>query len=289
MPPDPPPDLPTGLDAAEVQKLIDTAIAEDIGGGDITSQAVIPPGTIFHGLMAARQDMVCAGLPIAKAIFETFSNAITFEALAADGDRLAAGANLARLSGPALALLTAERTAINMVQHLSGIATLTAKYVDAIKGTGTILLDTRKTTPGLRNLQKYATRMGGATNHRMRLDDGVLIKDNHIAVAGGLGEAVARARAKGLTGIEVECDTMEQVTEALEAGADSILLDNMTPAKMAEAVAMIDGRVPTEASGNVKLETIRAIAETGVTYASAGRITYAAPAVDIGLDWSAAN
>ncbi|MFP6736389.1 MAG: carboxylating nicotinate-nucleotide diphosphorylase [Rhodospirillales bacterium] len=282
-------DLPRGLDAAEIQKLIDTAIAEDIGDGDITSQAVIPPGTIFQGLMAARQDLVCAGLPIAKAIFEAFSKDIEFVAVAADGDHLAAGANLARLGGPALALLTAERTAINMLQHLSGIATLTAKYADAIAGTGTILLDTRKTTPGLRSLQKYATRMGGATNHRMRLDDGVLIKDNHIAVAGGVAEAVARARAKGLSGIEVECDTLEQVAEALDAGADSILLDNMEPAKLAEAVTMVGGRVPTEASGNVKLETIRAIAETGVTYASAGRITYAAPAVDIGLDWSAAD
>jgi nicotinate-nucleotide pyrophosphorylase (carboxylating) len=281
-------DLPAGLDAAEIQKLIDTAIAEDIGDGDITSEAVIPPDTNFNGMMSARQDMVCAGLPIAKAIFETFSSHITFEALAADGDHLAAGANLARLGGPALALLTAERTAINMLQHLSGIATLTRKYADAIAGTGTILLDTRKTTPGLRTLQKYATRMGGATNHRMRLDDGVLIKDNHIAVAGGVGEAINRARVKGLTGIEVECDTLEQVIEALAAGADSILLDNMAPPLMAEAVTMIDGRVPTEASGNVKLENIREIAETGVTYASAGRITYAAPAIDIGLDWSAA-
>jgi nicotinate-nucleotide pyrophosphorylase (carboxylating) len=280
--------LPAGLDAAEIQKLIDTAIAEDIGDGDITSEAVIPPDTNFNGMMSARQDMVCAGLPIAKAIFETFSSHITFEALAADGDHLAAGANLARLGGPALALLTAERTAINMLQHLSGIATLTRKYADAIAGTGTILLDTRKTTPGLRTLQKYATRMGGATNHRMRLDDGVLIKDNHIAVAGGVGEAINRARVKGLTGIEVECDTLEQVIEALAAGADSILLDNMAPPLMAEAVTMIDGRVPTEASGNVKLENIREIAETGVTYASAGRITYAAPAIDIGLDWSAA-
>ena len=281
-------DLPAGLDAAEIQTLIDTAIAEDIGAGDITSQAVIPPGTKFDGVMSARQDMVCAGLPIAKAIFETFSHDIIFEALAADGDRLAAGAHLARLGGPALALLTAERTAINMLQHLSGIATLTAKYADAIAGTGCILLDTRKTTPGLRNLQKYATRMGGATNHRMRLDDGVLIKDNHIALAGGVGEAIGRARAGGLSDIEVECDTLEQVTEALDAGADSILLDNMAPPLMAQAVAMIDGRVPTEASGNVKLENIREIAETGVTYASAGRITYAAPAIDIGLDWSAA-
>ncbi|MAF46906.1 MAG: carboxylating nicotinate-nucleotide diphosphorylase [Rhodospirillales bacterium] len=289
MPPDLPPKFPRGLDAAEVQKLIDTAIAEDIGKGDITSEAVIPPGTNFHGLMSARQDMVCAGLPVARAIFETFSGDIEFEALAADGDRVPAGGGLARISGPALALLGAERTAINMLQHLSGIATLTRKYVDQIEGTGAVLLDTRKTTPGLRQLQKYATRMGGATNHRMRLDDGVLIKDNHIVVAGGVAEAVSRARAKGLTDIEVECDTLKQVREALEAGADSILLDNMEPDKMTEAVAMVGGKIPTEASGNVKLETIREIAETGVTYASAGRITYSAPAIDIGLDWSAAD
>lgn len=288
MPPDLPPKFPRGLDAAEVQKLIDTAIAEDIGKGDITSEAVIPPGTNFRGLMSARQDMVCAGLPVARAIFETFSRDIEFEALAADGDHVPAGGGLARISGPALALLGAERTAINMLQHLSGIATLTRKYVDQIEGTGAILLDTRKTTPGLRQLQKYATRMGGATNHRMRLDDGVLIKDNHIVVAGGVAEAVSRARAKGLTDIEVECDNLSQVKEALEAGADSILLDNMEPDKMTEAVAIIGGKIPTEASGNVKLETIREIAETGVTYASAGRITYSAPAIDIGLDWSPA-
>ena len=279
--------FPDGLDAEEIQTLIDIAIAEDIGEGDITSEAVIPSGTQFRGLMSARQEMVCAGLPIAETVFAAFSANIRFEGLATDGERLEAGSHLARLQGPALELLTAERTAINILQHLSGIATLTAKYADAIAGTGTVLLDTRKTTPGLRSLQKYATRMGGATNHRMRLDDGVLIKDNHIAVAGGVGKAVARARAAGLTGIEVECDTLEQVTQALNAGADSILLDNMLPALMAKAVSLIGGRVPTEASGNVTLESIREIAETGVTYASAGRITYAAPAVDIGLDWSA--
>ena len=277
-------DLPRGLDAAEIQKLIDTAIAEDIGDGDITSQAVIPPGTIFQGLMAARQDLVCAGLPIAKAIFETFSKDIEFVAVAADGDHLAAGANLARLGGPALALLTAERTAINMLQHLSGIATLTAKYADAIAGTGTILLDTRKTTPGLRSLQKYATRMGGATNHRMRLDDGVLIKDNHIAVAGSVGEATRRAKAAGLKNIEVECDTLDQVAEAIEAGADSLLLDNMGPDMLVQAVDICAGRVMLEVSGGVNLATIRAIAETGVDSISVGALPQAAPAVDIGLD-----
>lgn len=279
-------DLPAGLDAAEIQTLIDTAIAEDIGAGDITSEAVIPPDTKFDGVMSARQDMVCAGLPIAKAIFETFSHDITFEALASDGDHLAAGANLARLGGPALALLTAERTAINMLQHLSGIATLTAKYADAIAGTGTILLDTRKTTPGLRTLQKYATRMGGATNHRMRLDDGVLIKDNHISMAGGVSAALdgARRGVPLLTKIEIECDTLDQAREAIAAGADMLLLDNMSLDQLREAVAIADGRVPLEASGGVTIDTVRGIAETGVDFISSGRITQSPPAADIGLD-----
>ncbi|NQV57096.1 MAG: carboxylating nicotinate-nucleotide diphosphorylase, partial [Rhodospirillales bacterium] len=278
--------FPGGLDPKDIDELIERAINEDLGKGDITSEAVIPAGTRFTGVMAARERLVCAGLPIAEAIFEKFSSDITFEALTEDGADLPAGTALARVEGPALALLSAERTAINMLQHLSGIATLTRAYADKVKGTGAILLDTRKTTPGLRQVQKYATRMGGATNHRMRLDDGVLIKDNHIVVAGGLAEAVAAARLGGLKDIEVECDTLDQVAEALEAGADSILLDNMEAPLMAEAVAQVGGRVPTEASGGINLDTLRAKAETGVTYISVGRITYSAPAVDIGFDWT---
>jgi nicotinate-nucleotide pyrophosphorylase (carboxylating) len=192
-----------------------------------------------------------------------------------------------RLAGNARAMLAAERSALNTLQHLSGIATLTRSYVDAIEGTGAVLLDTRKTIPGLRVLDKYAARMGGAQNHRMRLDDGVLIKDNHVAVCGGVAEAVRRAKAAN-TGlpVQVEVDRVEQIAPALDAGADRLLLDNMDPAKLREAVRLVAGRVPLEASGGVTLETIRFLAETGVDYISVGRITQSAPAVDIGLDYA---
>ena len=185
-------------------------------------------------------------------------------------------------------MLTAERSALNTVQHLSGIATLTRRYVDAIAGTGAILLDTRKTIPGLRALEKYATRMGGAQNHRMRLDDAAMIKDNHVAVAGGVAEAVRRAVAAGIGRIIVEVDRLDQIEPAITAGATHLLLDNMGPAALREAVGQVAGRVPTEASGGISLETIRAVAETGITYISVGRITQSAPAVDIGLDFAAA-
>ncbi|HEB79600.1 MAG TPA: carboxylating nicotinate-nucleotide diphosphorylase, partial [Rhodospirillales bacterium] len=194
---------------------------------------------------------------------------------------------LARLEGDARGLLAAERAALNLLQHLSGVATLTRAYAEAIKGTGAVLLDTRKTIPGLRGLAKYAARMGGAKNHRMRLDDGVLIKDNHIAASGGLAKAVARAKKAGLTGVEVECDTLDQVKEAIETGADSVLLDNMDRETLRQAVSLAENRCKTEASGGVTLETIRAIAETGVDFISVGRITQSAPAMDIGLDWRA--
>jgi nicotinate-nucleotide pyrophosphorylase (carboxylating) len=192
-----------------------------------------------------------------------------------------------RLSGNARAMLTAERSALNTLQHLSGIATLTRHYVDAIAGTGAIVLDTRKTLPGLRVLEKYAVRMGGGENHRMRLDDGVLIKDNHVAVCGSVEEAVRRAKAAN-TGLEVqvEVDRLDQIEPALAAGADRLLLDNMDPAKLRQAVSLVNGRVPLEASGGVTLETIRFLAETGVNYISLGRITQSAPAVDIGLDYA---
>src|SRR5205085_3905600 len=194
---------------------------------------------------------------------------------------------LLRLEGNARAMLAAERSALNTLQHLSGIATLSRTYVDAIAGTGAILIDTRKTIPGLRTLEKYAVRMGGARNHRMRLDDGVLIKDNHVAVCGGVAEAVRAARAAdtGLQ-VQVEVDRIEQIEPALAAGADRLLLDNMPPPVLRQAVELVAGRVPLEASGGVRLETIRGIAETGVTYISVGRITQSAPSVDIGLDYS---
>lgn len=278
--------IETELDVSQFDDVIDAAIAEDLGaGGDITSRAVIPTDVKFAGLMAAREHLVCAGLPLAERVFQKFSKKIVFEARTRDGSHVGKGYPLAYVEGPAVDLLAAERTAINIVQHLSGIATLTQKYVAAIQGTGAILLDTRKTIPGLRILQKYATHVGGATNHRMRLDDGVLIKDNHVAVAGGIAEAIRRTRVAGLKDVEVECDTLEQVAEALESGADSILFDNMSVEMMKKGVAMVAGRVPTEASGNVNLKTIRAIAETGVTYVSVGRLTHSATAVNIGLDY----
>jgi len=211
---------------------------------------------------------------------------VLIEQLASDGDAVEAGSVVMRIKGNARAMLSAERSALNTLQHLSGIATLTRRYVDAIAGSGAILLDTRKTIPGLRELEKYAVRMGGAQNHRMRLDDGVLIKDNHVAVAGSVGAAVRAAKdAKTGLQVQVEVDRIEQIEEALDAGADRLLLDNMSPSVLRQAVELVAGRVPLEASGGVRLETIRAIAETGVDYISAGRITQSSPAVDIGMDY----
>ncbi len=284
-----PPSLPEGLDEDDVDGLISRALAEDLGeAGDITCAAVIPPGVRFSGVMAARQEMVVAGLPLAARVFAALSGDISFEALVEDGGKVSAGDVLARLEGPAAALLSAERVALNLLQHLSGIASETRRYVEAIAGTGAVLLDTRKTIPGLRRVEKYATRMGGAANHRMGLYDAILIKDNHLAVSGSVSEAVRRAKAAGHAEIEVECDTLEQVREALEAGATRLLLDNMAPPMLREALALTGGRVKTEASGGVTLESIRGIAETGVDFISVGRITQSAPAVDIGLDWQAA-
>jgi nicotinate-nucleotide pyrophosphorylase (carboxylating) len=271
----------------DLDAFVAATLAEDLGeSGDITSNAVIPAGARFRGVMDSREPIVAAGLPIAEAFFRTLDPEVKVERLAEDGEQVPAGSDLLRLSGNARALLTAERSALNIVQHLSGIATLTRRYVDAIAGTGAILLDTRKTIPGLRLLEKYATRMGGAQNHRMGLWDSAMIKDNHVAVAGGVAEAVRRAVAAGIERIIVEVDSVGQIEPALAAGATHLLLDNMDVATLHEAVALVAGRVPTEASGGVTLETIRARAETGITYISVGRITQSAPAVDIGLDFS---
>jgi len=224
---------------------------------------------------------------VAAAFFRSLDPAIEIDQLSSDGDAVAAGTVLMRLSGNARAMLAAERAALNTLQHLSGIATLTRRYVEAIAGTGAVLLDTRKTLPGLRVLEKYAARMGGAHNHRMRLDDGVLIKDNHVAVCGGVAEAVRRAKsANAALQVQVEVDRLDQIEPALAAGADRLLLDNMSPPLLRQAVSLVGGRVPLEASGGVTLDTIRGIAETGVDFISAGRITQSAPAVDIGLDYA---
>ncbi len=271
----------------DLSAFIAATLAEDMGDtGDITAAAVIPADAVFTGIMDSRDAITVAGIDIAGAFFRHLDPGATIEALVADGDRVPAGTALMRLRGNARALLTAERSALNTVQHLSGIATLTATYVAAIAGTATTLLDTRKTIPGLRVLEKYATRMGGATNHRMGLWDAAMIKDNHVAVAGSVGEATARAKAAGIERIVVEVDSLDQIEPALAAGATHLLLDNMAPPMLTQAVAMIAGRVPTEASGGVRLDTIRAIAETGVTYVSVGRLTQSAPAADIGLDFT---
>lgn len=269
--------------------VIEAALAEDIGSGDITSAAVIPADLHFHGVMAAREAMVVAGLPLVTEVFRRVVPEAKVALRAKDGDLIEAGSVLAELNGPAAGMLTAERTALNLLQHLSGIATLTRRYVDEMAGSHAMLLDTRKTIPGLRQLAKYASRMGGARNHRMGLYDGVLIKDNHIAVCGGVAEAVRRAKIATSLPVEVECDRLDQVAEAVEAGADIILLDNMTSEILRQAVALVAGRAKTEASGGVTLDSIKAIAASGVDFVSVGRLTQSAPAVDIGLDWSPAH
>ena len=272
----------------DVSDFVRRVLAEDLGtGGDITSASTIAADARFAAEMNCREPIVVAGLEIAEAFFRALDPQVRIERLVNDGDAVEAGTVLMRLEGNARAMLSAERSALNTLQHLSGIATLTRRYVDRIAGTGATLLDTRKTIPGLRLLEKYAARMGGAENHRMRLDDGLLIKDNHVGVAGGVAEAVRAARAAetGLK-VQVEVDRLEQIEPALAAGADRLLLDNMPPSVLREAVALVAGRVPLEASGGVNLDTIRGIAESGVDYISVGRITQSAPAVDIGLDYS---
>jgi len=277
----------TDIPGFDLDEFVQRVLAEDLGtGGDATSKATIAEGARFTAEMNCREPIVVAGLEIAIAFFRALDPGVGVEKLASDGDKVEAGTVLLRLKGQARAMLTAERSALNTLQHLSGIATLTRRYVEAIAGTGATLLDTRKTIPGLRVLEKYAARMGGAQNHRMRLDDGLLIKDNHVGVCGGVAEAVRAAKAFGSgLQVQVEVDRTEQIEPALAAGADRLLLDNMQPATLTAAVALVAGRVPLEASGGVNLETIRGIAETGVDFISVGRITQSAPAVDIGLDY----
>ena len=281
------------LEGFDLDAFVRATLAEDLGvglpggGHDVTAESVIPAEARFAGVMDSRDAIVACGLPLAAAFFRSLDPGIEIEILADEGQAVGPGTDLMRLSGNARALLTAERSALNTVQHLSGIATMTRSYVDAIAGTGAILLDTRKTIPGLRVLEKYATRMGGAQNHRMGLWDAAMIKDNHVAVAGSVGEAVRRAVSAGIARIIVEVDRIDQIAPALAAGATHLLLDNMGPELLREAVALVAGRVPTEASGGVRLDTIRAIAETGVTYISVGRLTQSAPAADIGLDFAA--
>ena len=271
----------------DLDAFVRATLAEDLGeGGDVTSAAVIPADARLTAVLASRDAVTVCGLWIAAAFFQALDRGAQVETLVAEAVAVTPGTPLLRVTGNARALLSAERSALNTVQHLTGIATLARRYVDAIEGTGAVLLDTRKTLPGLRLLEKYATRTGGATNHRMRLDDGVMIKDNHIAVAGSVDAAVRAAKAAGLQGVVVEVDRIDQIEPALAAGADRLLLDNMGAAVLREAVALVAGRVPTEASGGVNLDTIRGLAETGVTFISVGRITQSAPAADIGMDYA---
>lgn len=273
-------------DRFTTERLIDLWLAEDIGSCDLTVQVMIEAGEVGAFRMNAREPMVVAGIEVAAAVFRRYEPALSVELAAAEGDRVEKGATLLLVKGPARGILTAERTALNIVQRLSGIATETARYIDVIKGTSARLIDTRKTTPGLRMLEKHAVTCGGGLNHRLGLDGGVMIKDNHIAVCGGIAAAVERARRNlpVLTKIEVECDSLDQVRQAIEAKADVIMLDNMPVPAMREAVTLIAGRAKVEASGGIRFETIRAIAETGVDYISTSKITQSAPAVDIGLD-----
>ncbi len=277
----------------DLDKFIRETLAEDLGEGlegggkDVTSESVIPEDARFAGVMDSRDAIVVAGLPLAEAFFRHLDPHCTIRSLVSDGDEVEAGADLMHLEGNARALLTAERSALNIVQHLSGIATMVRDYVTAMReGSATCtLLDTRKTLPGLRYLEKYATRQGGAQNHRMGLWDAAMIKDNHVAVAGSVGEAVRRARDAGVAPIICEVDRLDQIEPAIEAGAHHLLLDNMSPETLKEAVAMVAGRTKTEASGGINLDTIAAKAASGVDYCSVGRLTQSAPAADVGLDF----
>ncbi len=284
------------LPGFDLSAFVRSTLEEDLGvglpggGKDVTAESVIPANARFSGVMDSRDPIVVTGLPIAVGFFRALDPDMEIDVLVEEGEAVPGGSDLMRLSGKARAMLTAERSALNTVQHLSGIATMTRAYVEAMKSVDpdnhAVLLDTRKTIPGLRHLEKYATRMGGAQNHRMGLWDAAMIKDNHILVAGDVGEAVRRARDAGVADIICEVDRIDQIPPALEAGASHLLLDNMTPTILREAVELVAGRVKTEASGGVTLETIGAIAATGVDYVSVGRLTQSAPAADIGLDFT---
>jgi len=284
------------LEGFDLQLFVRDTLAEDLGEGlpgggrDVTASSVIPADARFQGVMDSRDPVIVAGLPIAAAFFRHLDPDMQIDVLVEEGARVSSGTDLMRLSGNARAMLTAERSALNTVQHLSGIATLVRRYVDAMRSGGAnpdcTLLDTRKTIPGLRHIEKYAVRMGGGSNHRMGLWDAAMIKDNHILVAGNVGDAVRRARDAGVKNIICEVDRLDQIEPALAAGADHILLDNMSPDTLREAVGMIGNRAKTEASGGITLDTIKAKAASGVDYVSVGRLTQSAPAADIGLDFT---
>lgn len=279
------------LSAAEISRAVRLALAEDIGGGDATTLATVPANATAKAVMRARENLVAAGIQFAEIAFRELSPKIKIEKLSRDGQRIAAEKILLKISGPARAILTAERVALNFVQRLSGVATLTLQFVETVKGTRAQILDTRKTTPGWRRFEKYAVACGGGKNHRLGLFDMVLIKDNHLTALrnekpNAIAAAVARAREKfPKLKIEVEADTLQQVEQAVDTRADFILLDNMDLKQLRQAVKIVNGRAKTEASGGVNLKTVRAIAETGVDFISIGALTHSARAVDIGLDF----
>ncbi len=279
------------LSAAEIRQAVRAALAEDIGGGDTTTLAIVPETATAGAVMRAREPLVVAGLDFAEAAFRELSPKIKIEKLSRDGQRIVTGKILLKISGPARAILSAERVALNFVQRLSGVATLTAQFVDTVRGTLAQILDTRKTTPGWRRFEKYAVACCGGKNHRLGLFDMILIKDNHLAALkdekpNAIAAAVVRARKKfPKLKVEVEADTLKQVRQAIDAGAEMILLDNMTTAQLRRAVKLAKSHSLTEASGGVTLKTVRAIARTGVDFISVGALTHSAPAVDIGLDF----
>lgn len=271
-----------------VARAVAEALAEDLGlAGDVTTDATVPADAVASAVIAARKPGVISGLDLAEEAFRALDAHIVFDRLCGDGSAVAAKAAIARISGNARAILTGERVALNFLGRMSGIATLTRAYVDGTAGTAAAIVDTRKTTPGLRAFEKYAVRCGGGKNHRTGLFDAILIKDNHIAAAGGVALAVrsARARAGHMVKIEVEVDTLDQLREALAHDIDAVLLDNMSPAVLREAVSIVGGRALTEASGGVNLKTVRAIAEAGVDLISVGALTHSAPVLDLGLDF----
>jgi len=270
-------------DLPAVDTLLRTALTEDLGAGDITTRLTVAADTRARAQIAAKDEAVVAGLPLVRKLCDILGGDVDVRERLADGTRARGGDVLATLAGPAHTLLAVERVTLNLLQHLSGIATMTARFVDLVAGTGCRIVDTRKTLPGLRLLEKYAVRMGGGSNHRFGLADGILIKENHIAAAGGLAKAVLAARAGAPHGmrVEVECETLADVTEALGAGAELLLLDNMTVAQLTEAVQLIAHRALVEASGGVNEGTVRAVAGTGVDLVSVGALTHSAPAADI--------
>ncbi len=272
---------------AEIARIVTAALAEDVGSGDATSRAIIPSTTMCVATVVARADGVVAGLELVDSVFETIPGAVSATRLVEDGAHVRAGAALTRLEGPATTILTGERTALNFLSHLSGIATLTRAYVECTSGQKATILDTRKTTPGMRHSEKFAVRCGGGHNHRLGLYDAVLIKDNHLLLSGTLEEAVSRARERTSLEITVEAESLAEVSQALAAGADRILLDNMTVPMLRECVSLVEGRVPLEASGGVTLETVGEIASTGVDFISVGSLTHSAPALDVSLEVTA--